>query len=108
YRLRDWLVSRQCYWGSPIPIVHCTRCGAVAVPEEQLPVTLPDDVEWRPTGESPLKLHPTWRNTSCPRCGGPGEREADTPDTFLCSSWYHLRYLSPWCDDYPFDRGEYD
>ncbi|MBA4420683.1 MAG: leucine--tRNA ligase [Anaerolinea sp.] len=107
YRLRDWLISRQRYWGAPIPIIYCEQCGAVPEVESQLPILLPDDVEWKPTGESPLKLHPTWKNTICPQCGGLAERETDTMDTFMCSSWYHLRYLSPHFSEGPFDPQEY-
>ncbi len=108
YRIRDWLISRQRYWGAPIPIIYCEKCGEQAVPESALPVILPDDVKWKPTGESPLKLHPTWRFTECPQCGEKAERETDTMDTFMCSSWYHLRYLSPKYEQGPFDPDEYD
>jgi leucyl-tRNA synthetase len=107
YRLRDWLISRQRFWGAPIPIVSCPEHGLVAVPEEQLPVLLPDDIEWKPTGESPLKLHPTWSHATCPTCGGPATRDTDTMDTFMCSSWYQYRYLSPKYADGPWDPAEF-
>lgn len=108
YKLRDWLISRQRYWGAPIPMIYCEKCGWNPTPENELPVLLPEDVEWRPTGESPLKLHPTWKAVECPCCGGAAERETDTMDTFMCSSWYHLRYLSPWHHTGPFDDDEYN
>jgi len=108
YRYRDWLISRQRYWGAPIPMIHCEEHGWNPVPEDQLPVLLPEDVEWKPTGESPLKLHPTWKHTTCPVCGGAAIRETDTMDTFMCSSWYPMRYLSPKYDMGPFDPKEYD
>jgi leucyl-tRNA synthetase len=105
YRLRDWLISRQRYWGTPIPMVRCSECGYQPVPEKDLPVLLPEGVtEFVPKGRSPLADVPSFMATACPKCGGPAERDADTMDTFICSSWYHLRYASPGDATAPFDR----
>ena len=108
YRLRDWLVSRQRFWGCPIPIVHCEACGTVPVPEDDLPVRLPDpgEVDFTPGGESPLANHTGFTAVDCPQCGEPAQRETDTMDTFVDSSWYFLRYCSPGRDDVAFDRDD--
>lgn len=108
FRLRDWLISRQRFWGAPIPIVYCDKCGIVPVPESDLPVRLPDDVNFKPTGESPLNDAPDFVHTTCPSCGGDARRETDTMDTFVCSSWYFLRYTDAHNEALPFAKEKAD
>ncbi len=108
FRLRDWLISRQRYWGAPIPVVYCEKCGTVAIPEEQLPVQLPENVQFTGQGKSPLSECPDFMNTTCPKCGGKAVRESDTMDTFVCSSWYYLRYCDPKNDKLPFAKDKVD
>ena len=103
FRLRDWGISRQRYWGCPIPVIHCEQCGVVPVPRSDLPVTLPEDVTFNRPG-NPLDRHPTWKHVKCPRCGGNAVRETDTMDTFVDSSWYFIRFTDPWINTAPTNR----
>jgi leucyl-tRNA synthetase len=107
FRLRDWGISRQRYWGCPIPVIHCETCGVVPVPRQDLPVKLPDDVTFDVPG-NPLERHPTWKHVACPQCHGPARRETDTMDTFVDSSWYFARFTDPWIEDEPTDRAAVD
>ena len=108
YKLRDWLISRQRYWGCPIPIINCKKCGQVRVPDEDLPVSLPIDIKLTGKGKSPLTTNTEWINTCCPKCGNEAKRETDTMDTFMCSSWYFLRYINPENEQNPFIKSEID